>query len=165
MVSPNRQPVVDSTAGILFGNGTTEINLWSNGDSTYSFWSETGGSYNVEATSTYDGAALVGDNVQLSTGANFASANAGTGITVTATSAVLTGSDAGDYDLISVAPTTATIAQTTASIVVTPTSGLIYNGSPQVTATGTATGVGGVNLTRMQSVSLQRGDLPNSRPA
>ena len=38
------------------------------------------------------------------------------------------------------------IAQATATIVVTPTPGLIYNGGPQVTATGTATGVGGVNL-------------------
>ena len=38
------------------------------------------------------------------------------------------------------------IAQATATILVTPTPGLIYNGGPQVTATGTATGVGGVNL-------------------
>ncbi len=38
------------------------------------------------------------------------------------------------------------IAQATATILVTPTPKLIYNGGPQVTATGTATGVGGVNL-------------------
>ena len=38
------------------------------------------------------------------------------------------------------------IAQATATIVVTPTPGLVYNGGSQVTATGTATGVGGVNL-------------------
>ena len=41
---------------------------------------------------------------------------------------------------------TDTIGQATATILVTPTPGLIYNGGPQVTATGTATGVGGVNL-------------------
>ncbi len=38
------------------------------------------------------------------------------------------------------------IAQATATIVVTPTPGLVYNAGSQVTATDTATGVGGVNL-------------------
>ena len=38
------------------------------------------------------------------------------------------------------------IAQATATVEVVPTTGLIYNGSPQMTATGTATVVGGVNL-------------------
>ena len=41
---------------------------------------------------------------------------------------------------------TDTIGQATATIMVTPISGLVYNGSPQQTASYSATGVGGVSL-------------------
>ena len=57
------------------------------------------------------------------------------------------------------------IAQATATILVTPTPGLIYNGGPQVTATGTATGVGGVNLSSdltINSTHTNAGSYPDT---
>ena len=57
------------------------------------------------------------------------------------------------------------IAQATATILVTPTPGLIYNGGPQVTATGTATGVGGVNLSSdltINSTHTNAGSYPHT---
>jgi len=53
-------PLLD-TSGLLFGNGSTEINIWGNGLSSpwrnaqppyYSFWTETNGAYSIENNST-----------------------------------------------------------------------------------------------------------------
>jgi hypothetical protein len=76
--------------------------------------------------------------------ATFNNANTGTGKTVTLTGATLTGAASGNYSLTSVNTTTANIAKADATIVVSGYSG-VYDAAAHG-ATGSATGIGGVNL-------------------
>ena len=88
---------------------------------------------------------IAGDVVNLTGGtATFADANAGIDKTVTLTGATLTGAASGSYSLTSVNQTTANIAKADATIVVSGYSG-VYDAAAHG-ATGSATGIGGVNL-------------------
>lgn len=71
--------------------------------------------------------------------ATFATANAGTGKTVTGTGFTLSGANAGNYTLSSVGTTAADIQKADASLVITPYS-VTYDGAAH-TASGTAKGV------------------------
>src|SRR5207253_516478 len=84
--------------------------------------------------------------------ATFADKNVGTGKIVTLTGASLTGVDAGNYVLDSVATTTANILKADATVVVTPYN-VTYDGSPH-TATYTITGVNGETGATVGSFTL-----------
>lgn len=125
----NVVPIVLDNAGILFANSTgTAIAIYSNGNVNTAFYVSTDG---VLGTDTAGGSATLtpvanpitaSDNVQLNvSAANFASSAVGNGITVAATNASLTGPDAVDYSLTSVAPTTANIVTTLPTLTVPST--------------------------------------------
>lgn len=48
LLFPATNPILDGAGGLLFGNGSLEVNLWANGPDNYSFWSHDGSGYNVE---------------------------------------------------------------------------------------------------------------------
>jgi polygalacturonase len=84
--------------------------------------------------------------------ATFASANAGTGIMVTATGISLSGTSASNYTLASTTATTiASITPATPSLVLICTE-VIYDGNPH-SCTGSATGVGGAAVSGTWSFS------------
>ncbi len=105
--------------------------------------------YDGTTTATVQTQTLAGvissDDVRMSAGtATFADANAGSNKTVTLTGATLTGAAAGNYSLTSVNTTTANI--TKANITFTVAGYAVrYNGAAH-TATATATGVNGEDL-------------------
>ena len=138
-------PVVDSQNGLVFVNSGTgnEINIWYNGNGgsasgapgTYGFWAESGGNVTVKSGGAAQVNLNVADQLGLSGTPVFSSPNAGVE-TVTLTHPVLTGSNAGDYDLIRVASTTANIAQ--AQLTITATSDTkVYDGTTSSTQTPT----------------------------
>ncbi|MBS0267338.1 MAG: VCBS repeat-containing protein, partial [Planctomycetes bacterium] len=97
------------------------------------------------ATVTLSDNHLSGDTVQdVYTSASFADPNVGTGKSVSVTGVSISGADAANYEANTTADTKANITPATATISVTGYS-VTYNGNPH-TATGTATGVGGVDL-------------------
>jgi hypothetical protein len=80
-------------------------------------------------------------NVNLTGGAAaFATADVGTGITVTLTGATLSGAAAANYSLSSVSTTTADITKATPIISVTGGTSFTYSGSPQGPVTSNVTG-------------------------
>jgi hypothetical protein len=102
---------------------------------------------------------VAGDDVSLSGGtAHFSDANASNGKTVTLTGATLAGADAGNYLLDSVATTTADIYKANATVHVSGYSGT-YDGNPHG-ASGTATGVGGADLSSFLNLGASFTDVP-----
>ena len=99
------------------------------------------------------------DAVSLTGGtATFDNADAGTGKTVTLTGATLTGAASGNYSLTSVNQTTADIAKADATIVVSGFNG-VYDAAAHG-ATGSATGIGGVNLSAGLSLGASFTNAP-----
>jgi hypothetical protein len=96
--------------------------------------------------------------------ATFSDKNAGTGKTLTLTGATLTGADAGNYILDSVATTTANI--TARALVVTPTGiNKIYDGNTSATVTLSDNRVSGDNLTTSySSASFNDKNVGNNKP-
>ncbi len=88
----------------------------------------------------------------------FADENAGTGKQVTATDLSLSGTDAGNYTVNGTAITTANIAKADATVVVSG-GAWMYDGLAHG-ATGTATGVGGVDLSGFLTLGASFTDVP-----
>ena len=160
-------PVVDSQNGLVFVNSGTgnEINIWYNGNGgsawgapgTYGFWAESGGNVTVKSGGAAQVNLNVADQLGLSGTPVFSSPNAGVE-TVTLTHPVLTGSNAGDYDLISVASTTANIAQ--AQLTITATSDTkVYDSTTTDGAVPTVSGLKGSDTVTGLSESFVSKDV------
>ncbi len=99
------------------------------------------------------------DDVSLTGGtATFADADAGNGKTVTLSGADLSGADAGNYSLSGVGTTTANIDKADASITVNGYTG-VYDGAAHG-ASGSATGVGGADLSGALSLGATFTNVP-----
>jgi hypothetical protein len=132
---------VNNTTGVITAKGLTVTAITAN---SKTFDGTTAATLNTGT------AALVGvvalDVVTLNTAGatgTFATANAGTGITVTVSGLTIGGGDAGNYTLTQ-PTTTANITQAAPSVAVTGGT-FTYDGN-QHAATATATGVGGANV-------------------